>query len=193
MIKLKYGNTNTYFLQGSGGGLLFDTDYAGTMQAFFRALGENSIRISDIRYLLISHYHPDHAGLAGSLMQYGVKLLLPDVQKDAVHFPDRIFARAGLPFEPVDESSAVVISCGESRNFLSGIGIRGEIIHTPSHSPDSISLILDSGDCFVGDLEPAGYIEAYEDNAALKKDWEHIASFSPGRIYCAHRPDLSVR
>ena len=193
MIKLKYGNTNTYFLQGSDGGLLFDTDYAGTLPAFFRAAGKNNIRINDIRYVLVSHYHPDHAGLAGSLMGYGVKLLLPDVQKNAVHFPDSIFARDGLPFVPVDESSAVTISCGESRGFLSGIGIHGEILHTPSHSPDSVSLILDSGDCFVGDLEPFGYIEAYEDNAALKRDWERIASFSPGRIYYAHRPELSLR
>ena len=30
MIKLRYGNTNTFFIPGSEGGLLVDTDWAGT-------------------------------------------------------------------------------------------------------------------------------------------------------------------
>jgi len=33
MKKLRYGNTNTFFLEGSNGGLLIDTDYAGTQEA----------------------------------------------------------------------------------------------------------------------------------------------------------------
>ena len=37
-VKLKYGNTNTYYIPGRGGGLLVDTDYAGTLGAFYRAL-----------------------------------------------------------------------------------------------------------------------------------------------------------
>ena len=38
MIRLKYGNTNTFYVSGINGGLLVDTDYAGTLPAFFRAL-----------------------------------------------------------------------------------------------------------------------------------------------------------
>lgn len=69
------------------------------------------------------------------------------------------------------------------------MGIDGEIIHTPSHSEDSISLIMDDGDFLVGDLEPFEYIEAYEENSLLKNDWEHILSFCPNRIFYAHRPE----
>lgn len=29
--KLKYGNTNTFFVRGTDGNLLIDTDYAGTL------------------------------------------------------------------------------------------------------------------------------------------------------------------
>ena len=43
ITKLKYGNTNTYFVNGVNGGLLIDTDYAGTMQAFYKALKKNGI------------------------------------------------------------------------------------------------------------------------------------------------------
>lgn len=62
----------------------------------------------------------------------------------------------------------------------------GELLLTPSHSEDSVSLILDDGDCIVGDLEPRAYLDAYEDNPALKRDWENILRFHPRRILYAH-------
>ena len=124
-------------------------------------------------------------------MKQGVKLLVTDAQKDFIHFSDGIFARDGIAYTPIDETQAAVISCEESRDFLSGMGIRGEIIRTPSHSADSVSLILDDGDCFAGDLEPYGYLEAYPENAPLRRDWERILSFRPGRIFYAHRPETT--
>ncbi|MBR6707276.1 MAG: MBL fold metallo-hydrolase [Clostridia bacterium] len=188
MIMLKYGNTNTFYFPGHLGGLLLDTDYAGTLNAFYKALKRNGISLKAIRYVMATHYHPDHMGLVGSLTEAGVKLLLMDVQAGSVHFSDRIFERDRLPFTPVCEGNAAVISCEESRAFLAGLGIAGEIIHTPSHSEDSVSLVLDDGDCFVGDLEPYGHLAAYESNPILKSDWDRILSFSPKRIFHAHMP-----
>ena len=192
VITLKYGNTNTFYIQGCEGGLLFDTDYAGTLPLFYKALKQNNIRVKDIGYVLASHYHPDHMGLVGELVKQGVKLLLIDIQKEFVHFSDNIFARDKLRYTPVDDTDATMISCKESRSFLSSIGIHGEIIHTPSHSEDSISLIMDNGDCLVGDLEPSEYIGAYEENSALKADWELIASFHPEIVFYAHKPEQII-
>lgn len=48
MLRLKYGNTNTYFLQGTCGSILIDTDYAGTMPAFYKELKKNNMTITDI-------------------------------------------------------------------------------------------------------------------------------------------------
>lgn len=189
MIRLKYGNTNTFFIQGGSGGLLFDTDYAGTLPAFRKAVKQHNIAVKDIRYVLASHYHPDHMGLVSELMKQGVKLLLADVQKDFIHYSDNLFARDKIPYSPIDETTAAVISCEESRDFLSCMGIHGEIIHTPSHSGDSISLALDDGDCFVGDLEPFEYLDAYKDNAPLRRDWEYVLSFNPKRVFFAHMPE----
>ena len=193
MIRLKYGNTNTFFIPGTHRGLLVDTDYAGTLPAFYRACKQNGIGVKDIEYVMATHYHPDHMGLVSELMNQSVKLLLIDVQKDSVHFSDHIFERDRIPYTPVDETRATVISCAESRKFLSGLGIRGEIIRTPSHSADSVSLILDNGDAIVGDLESFEYIGAYEDNAQLRADWEHVLSFFPKRILSAHRNETLMR
>ncbi len=183
IIKLKYGNTNTYFVNG----LLIDTDYAGTLPLFFKELKKNGIAVKDIKYVLATHYHPDHMGLIGQLNELGVKLLLIEHQAGYVHFSDEIFGReTRLKYKPIDESRAKVISCGESRSFLDELGIQGEIIPTVSHSADGIAVILDDGSCFVGDLEPREFIGAYESNKPLEKDWKSILRRSPKVIYYGH-------
>ena len=91
-----------------------------------------------------------------------------------------------LGVKPIDESQAQVVLFEESRKFLEELGIEGEIISTPSHSEDSISVLLDDGTCIVGDLEPLEYLEAYEDNKKLKADWDALLSAAPKRIIYAH-------
>ena len=185
--KLRYGNTNTFLIKGDTGNLLFDTDYAGTMRAFYKEIKRHKISLSDITYLLASHYHPDHIGLVSELMKQGVKLLLTDTQYPHIHFSDYIFNREKkLKYEPIDADKAIIFSEKNSREILKGIGIEGEIISTTSHSPDSISLILDDGTCFVGDLEPIEYLDAYDENIKLKEDWKLIMSYNPKIIYYAH-------
>ena len=187
MIKLRYGNTNTFFIPGAGGGLLVDTDWAGTLPQFFKAIKAAGIEMKAITTLLITHYHPDHMGLAGELQQRGVKLLIADVQRPFVHASDGIFARdKRLSYRTVDANAATGFSCAESREILKSLGIDGEILHTPSHSEDSLSLLLDDGSCLVGDLEPFAYLAGYEENPALKSDWEQIMARHPKRILYAH-------
>ena len=187
MIKLRYGNTNTFFIPGADGGLLVDTDWAGTLPQFFKAIKAAGIGMKAITALLVTHYHPDHMGLAGELQQRGVKLLLADVQRPFVHAPDEIFARdRHLAYRAVDENAAAIFSCAESRDVLKRLGVDGEILHTPSHSEDSVSLLLDDGSCLVGDLEPLAYLAGYEENPALKSDWEQILNRHPKRILYAH-------
>ena len=187
ITKLKYGNTNTFFIRGVNGNLLIDTDHAGTLPAFYRAIKEHHITIRDIDYLLATHYHPDHIGLVSELQKQGVKLLLLDTQCAHVHFADEILGREKhLHYEPINTEKATVISSKESGDFLKSMGIDGEIVVTASHSADSISLILDNGECFVGDLEPIEHIGGYEQNEALKKDWDLILSYSPKVINYAH-------
>jgi len=193
MRKLRYGNTNTFYIPGADGGLLVDTDWAGTRMPFFRAIKAAGIERKAVTTLLITHYHPDHMGLAGELQQLGVKLLIVDVQRPFVHGADEIFARdKRLVYRAVDENAAAVISCAESRAVLKALGIDGEILHTPSHSEDSISLLLDDGSCLVGDLEPLAYLAGYGENPALKRDWEQLMNHHPKRILYAHANEQSL-
>lgn len=187
ITKIRYGNTNTFLLRGEKGSVLIDTDYAGTLPSFYRCIKGLGIKVSDITYILATHYHPDHIGLLSELMDQGVRLAVMESQTGSVHFSDEIFAREPqLGYKPIDEREAEVISFEESRAFLGGLGIDGEIIPTASHSEDSISVLLDDGTCIVGDLEPLEYLAAYEDNKGLKADWDRILAAGPKRILYAH-------
>ena len=184
---IRYGNTNTVLLKGDKGSILIDTDYAGTLPAFYKSIKGLGIKVSDITYVLATHYHPDHIGLVSELMSRGVKLIIMESQTDLVHFSDAIFAKEPyLGYKPIDESRAQVIPFEDSREFLEDLGIEGEIISTPSHSEDSISVLLDDGTFIVGDLEPLEYLEAYEDNGKLKADWDTLLRAEPKRIIYAH-------
>ena len=187
MDKLNYSATHTFLFQGITSSILVDTGYAGTLLAFCKSIKAQDIKVSDITYVMCTHYHPDHCGLVGDLMEQSVGLILMDSQVEHVHFPDPIFAREPhLQYKPINENKAKVITLEESRSFLESLGISGSIIATPSHSPDGVSVILDDGTAIVGDLEPLPYLDAYSDNVALKADWDRVLSYKPKRILYAH-------
>ena len=184
---IRYGNTNTFHIKGDKGSILVDTDYAGTLPAFYKTIKDLGIKVSDITYVLASHYHPDHIGIVSELMEQGVKLIIMESQQGFVHYSDKIFEKESyLGYKPIDESKAEVVPIDKSRAFLEALGIKGQIISTPSHSEDSISVLLDDGTFIVGDLEPVEYLEAYEDNKKLKADWDILLAASPRIIYYAH-------
>lgn len=188
-VGLKYGNTNTYFVDG----LLIDTDLPGTLGGFFAALGRAGLTLGDVRYVLVTHYHPDHVGLIGELTARGVGLLVLERQAGFLHAPDGVFARMrGCRFTPIDESKATVIPLEGSRDFLSTLGICGEILPTDSHSPDGVALVLDNGEAFVGDLEPLAFLDGYPDNAPLRDDWTRIRSLGARVIHSGHANDVTV-
>jgi hydroxyacylglutathione hydrolase len=77
---------------------------------------------------------------------------------------------------------------------LTEFGIDGRIIHTPGHTEGSISLLLDTGEAFVGcmahdglpfRLYPGFPIYAYDINK-LKESWKLIISRGARIIFPGH-------
>ena len=190
---LSYGRTNTFLVRGNGTYLLVDTDYAGTLPAFFRAAKRLGVRVKDISCMLATHYHPDHCGLVGELQALGVTLLLLESQVGASSYAARVFERDGLSFTPVDEDAATIVTFGESRRCLARLGIAGEVLATPSHSPDSVSVALDDGCCLVGDLVPEGHLFAYGKDAPERRDWERLSAAGVVTVCHGHGPAFRGR
>lgn len=186
IIELKYSNTNTFLIEGTGGRLLFDTGWAGTFPAFCHALGEAGIRAQDTDFIMISHFHPDHMGIAEEIAELGPVIVVMDVQKDHIHDSDHIFAKEkNSTFHPIADGKVRIVNISESRAFLADLGIDGEVLHTPGHSDDSISLFLDDGSLFVGDLNPLYELELHRGDE-IGRSWQKLLAYEPERIYYGH-------
>lgn len=184
--ELQYDNTNTYLIFGTKGLLLFDTGWAGTFMKMCKALGEKGIKLQDIDYLLISHFHPDHMGIAGELAKQGVTVVVMESQEEFVHASDHIFERdKRFAYVPINDDNVKHLSFEDSRALLKELGIAGQIIPTPGHSEDSVSLMLDSGDVFVGDLYPLYELEVHEE-PDVQESWKRILATKPKRIFYGH-------
>jgi len=75
---------NAYLIEGDKGWLLVDSGW-NTNQAFSalgRQLGEVGVGFKDISQIVITHFHPDHYGLAGRVVELsGAKVALHQVEK----------------------------------------------------------------------------------------------------------------
>lgn len=186
ITELKYSNTNTYIIGGNRGKILFDTGWAGTFSMFCKALGDVRISAQDIDYIFISHFHPDHMGIAQEIASLGPVIVVIDVQQPFIHSAENIFEKnKGLCFSPIDEEKVKIISAEESRSFLQKMGIDGEIIYTPGHSDDSVSLWLDEGVLFVGDLNPLYELEMHK-GTQIEDSWKKLLALKPVKVYYGH-------
>ena len=194
MIKeIKYGTTNTYLIKGSNGSLLWDTGWAGTLAAFCHAMGAAGEKVQDIKFILISHYHPDHMGIAQVIADMGPVICAAGVQRDHLHSSDRIFARdKKVNFTPIKDEDVRFFTFEDSRALLQETGIAGTIIHTPGHSDDSISLMLDSGELFVGDLNPLYELELHK-GTQIGETWNALLAMHPRKVYYGHAPAADLR
>jgi glyoxylase-like metal-dependent hydrolase (beta-lactamase superfamily II) len=144
------------------------------------------VPITEIHYGLATHYHIDHAGLAQELKLAGVALLVLDVQVPAIPLM-KTWTKPQDQYLEVTMDDNVRISCDKSRSLLKRIGIPGEILHTPGHSDDSVSLLLDDGSAFTGDLTAPQYI-GLEDPEVVHESWRLLREHGATRVYPGHGP-----
>ena len=191
--ELKYSNTNTYLIEGDKGNIIFDTGWAGTFPLFCKELKEQGHSVQDISYIFISHFHPDHYGIAEEIAEKGPIIVVMDVQKDHIHFMDYVFQNEGnISFRPVNDSNIRNLNISDSRAFLEKLGINGEIIHTPGHSDDSITLWLDEGAIFVGDLNPLYELELHE-GTQIYNSWVNLMGRDPSVVYYGHAKTFRIK
>ena len=183
IVNVGYQSTNYYAIDIKGGKLLIDCGWPGTLPQFTKVLQRKGISLSEIKYLLVTHFHPDHAGLTQDLKNHGAKLILPACQKEFVAPFAEYFKAKSLPYLEIKQINNLPLELEDSRNFLLGLGLNGEIIHTPGHSDDSVTLILDEGFAFTGDLHPR-FMNT--DDIQTRESWDKIYQHKIIRIFPGH-------
>jgi ribonuclease/clavin/mitogillin len=183
IVNAGYDSTNYYIIDAKGGKLLIDCGWPGTLPKFRAELKRKGIAIKEIKYLLVTHFHPDHAGLAQELKNQGIKLILLECQTDFIVPFAEFFRGKNLPYVTITQNDNLVLKLEESRKFLTNIGLNGEIIHTPGHSDDSVTLVLDEGYAFTGDLHPS-FMNI--DDEKTRASWDKIHQHRITRVFSGH-------
>lgn len=186
IVNVGYRSTNYWVISSGSNRLLIDLGWPGSMGKMLTNLKRMDVPLNEIRYALATHYHIDHAGLGQELKQAGVQLLVIDLQLNAIPLMKR-WTKPEDNYLEITLENNVVISIPESRLLLEGIGIPGEIVHTPGHSDDSVSLLLDDGSVFTGDLTHPNFVGS-EDRETVEHSWRMLAEKGASRIYPGHGP-----
>jgi endoribonuclease LACTB2 len=185
IVNLAYRSTNYYALEIAGGKLLVDCGWPGMFPEFLSVFNRKGVRPEEIRYILVTHFHMDHAGAVQEMKERGAKLLLLESQEEFVAPLGEYLTSKAMPHLDILPGGNIHLKFEEARKFLAGVGLSGEILPTPGHSPDHVSLILDDGAGFTGDLPPR---ELAMDEVTLAS-WDRLYQHGLRRIYPAHGPE----
>lgn len=152
---------------------LIDTGVAGSESLIFDTIRSAGRHPSEIEWVILTHSHPDHIGAAASIQdatgcsiaahpaerQWIEDVNLQNHERPVPGFASLVSGSVQVDRELIDGN---IIFLDKSRELSL------EILHTPGHTPGSISLFMDcEGVLFSGDAVPvAGELPIYEDAPA---------------------------
>lgn len=167
---LPFGLVNCHLIIGDQGCILVDTGLPGSEAKIGRALKRHGLGYRDIRLIVITHAHVDHAGSAAGLRELTGAPILAHAgdlayyqQRKLMSFCEtgwfgRLFMRTGFILQPYAPFTPDLLLQGDAQIDLQRYGVVGVARQTPGHTAGSVSVQLDSGDALVGDLIASGVL-----------------------------------
>ena len=197
----------TAILEAPGGVTLVDPGPSTCLDTLRAGLDAQGIAIGDLRTVLLTHIHLDHAGATGTLVRENPELTVYVHERGARHMidPSRLLASAGRlygdemdrlfgEFLPVPEANVRALAGGE-RVEVSDRTV--EVAYLPGHASHHVGYLdRASGVAFVGDTAgirtgPESFVgpptpppdidlEAWQDSIAVMRDW------APATLFLTH-------
>jgi glyoxylase-like metal-dependent hydrolase (beta-lactamase superfamily II) len=170
---------------------MVDAGWAGSLPALKSQLKRYAIDLAQISFIVITHHHPDHAGLTQEIKQASnARLIILEKQIPFLEKLSAFYAGKGL-YVPIQIEANDLVLKSPNRADLSRIGVWGEIIETPGHSDDSVSLVLDSGMAFIGDLHPPDFVSD-EARDTTCQSWKRLVELNVKTVYPAHGDPFQI-
>lgn len=186
IVNVGYRSTNFWVVGGGASRLLIDLGWPGMFGALTAELQRKDVPLKSITHGVATHYHMDHAGAAQDLKNAGMRLIVADVQLPWIA-PMAQHMKLTDRYTPITTDNNLVVSCDGSRALLQSLGIDGMFVHTPGHSDDSISVLLDSGEVFTGDLTWPTFATD-ETMDAVMASWVRLRDLGAQQVYAGHGP-----
>ncbi len=213
VIQLQIGLVNLYIIKGEKS-ILVDSGWPGDTQAILDQLKAININPKEISLIILTHSHMEHFGSTADMRDLtgapiAIHLEDADCLKNGVnssikprsilgHLLSPVLSRIGKSSMRAVEPDILI----DEKMDLDPFGVQGYVIHTPGHTPGSISIILPNGDAIVGDLMIGGIGGVFNqrspnhhmfanDPDAVDKSIQKIMGFSPKRFFVGHGGPLS--
>ena len=193
----------TALLDGPGGLTLIDPGPTSCLPALEAGLRGRGLTLRDVRTLLLTHIHLDHAGATGTILERVPNIRVYVHERGAPHMidPAKLLASATRlhgdqmdtlwgAFQPVPASQITALAGGE-RLEMGGTSIR--VAYTPGHAKHHVSFLDErSGMAYVGDTggvhvtgdyllaptpPPDIDIEAWQESVNVIDAWQPVSLF----------------
>jgi glyoxylase-like metal-dependent hydrolase (beta-lactamase superfamily II) len=198
------GVVAAYFVPSSTGHIVVDCGPSSTLPKLRQGVEKLGYNFADVRHLLLTHIHLDHAGAAGTLArELGLQVYVH--KNGAIHLerPERLLESAKRiygemmdtlwgQFEAVPKSQMVVL---EGEEILQFGELEIKALYTPGHAIHHLSFVL-GDDIFTGDvggvrLQGSSYVIAPTPPPDIQlADWreslEKIKQHNPKRLFPTH-------
>lgn len=204
------GMANIHFVPTARGVMVVDTgiNFPGVSNLIVRNLERDGFEPRDVKLILLTHGHIDHAGNAAELKRItGAPL--------AAHRNDSEMIMKGWHSIPAGRNMRGRAAAWtlnhvpwtfrfpgvhpdifvEEGQGLSEFGVEGYVIETPGHSSGSISIVLEDGHIVIGDAllyrDGVHYPLFWESPLQARASAEKIAGFKPQWLHTGHGPSFS--
>ena len=189
-----------YLLETDGGPALFDCGPASAVAGLERGLRERGVELSDVRHLLLSHIHLDHAGAAGVLVRRHPELQVHVSEIGAPHLvdPTRLERSARRLYgEAFDELWGELAPVPEQNVTVLGERVLGlECFPTPGHASHHVCYLDAEGTVYAGDaagvrIQPGRFVlpptpPPEFDPAAWDRTIDELERRAPERLALVH-------
>lgn len=197
----------TGILHSVSGVALVDPGPASTLPALTAELERSGMSIADVRAILLTHIHLDHAGASGSLIARNPSIEVYVHERGAPHMidPTKLLASAGRlygewmeklwgEFLAVPSDRVRVLQGGER---IQVAGRELEVAYTPGHAVHHVSYLdRASGVAFAGDVAgirraPGTYVLPPTpppdiDLAAWRQSADRLLEWRPATLFVTH-------
>jgi glyoxylase-like metal-dependent hydrolase (beta-lactamase superfamily II) len=209
------GYVSEFLISHEGSSLLIDAGPPGKSRSIIKQIREAGVDLEEIDLIVITHVHYDHIGSLCELREAtGAKV--------AVQAQEASFLRTGKSVPVVPKSGIGRVMTGliassdkqiispiepdvivDSEYSLSEFGFDGSIIHTPGHTPGSLSVFIreGGGQVFIGDLlmrklflvGKPGLPKFASSVQQVRESVATLRELAPARYYASHGGEMEPK